>query len=81
MYHLVRFDDGGSTLTVLATAPTEDAADSKLDVLCSQFPHAHIDILSSLELRRAEIIAMVRPIKAAIDRGAVARYGAISDAI
>ena len=50
MYHLVRFDDGGETLTVLETAPTEDAADLHFDRLSKLYPSAYIDILTSLEL-------------------------------
>lgn len=59
MYHLVRFDDGGETFTVLATAPTEDAADLHLDRLSELYPSAYIDILSSLELCHARAMAAI----------------------
>jgi hypothetical protein len=61
MYHLVRFDDGGETLTVLETAPTEDAADLRLDRLSELYPSAYIDILTSLELCHARAMAAIFP--------------------
>lgn len=61
MYHLVRFDNGGQTLTVLETAPTEDSADASLDRLSELYPSAYIDILTSLELCHARAAAAILP--------------------
>jgi hypothetical protein len=61
MYHLVRFDNGGETLTVLETAPNEDAADLCLDRLSELYPLAYIDILTSLELCHARAMAAILP--------------------
>jgi hypothetical protein len=61
MYHLVRFDNGGETLTVLETAPTEDVADLHLDRLSELYPSAYIDILTSLELCHARAMAAIFP--------------------
>ena len=61
MYHLVRFDNGGQTLTVLETAPTEDSADASLDRLSALYPSAYIDILTSLELCHARAMAAILP--------------------
>lgn len=61
MYHLVRFDNGGETLTILATAPTEDAADLHLDRLSALYPSTYIDILTSLELCHARAMAAIFP--------------------
>jgi hypothetical protein len=61
MYHLVRFDDNGQTLTVLETAPTEDTADVSLDRLNALYPSAYIDIMSNLELCHARAMAAILP--------------------
>jgi hypothetical protein len=61
MFHLVRFDNNGQTLTVLETAPTEDAADLHLDRLSELYPSAYIDILTSLELCHARAMAAIFP--------------------
>jgi hypothetical protein len=61
MYHLVRFDDCGQTLTVLETAPTEDSADASLDRLSALYPSAYIDIMSNLELCHARAMAAILP--------------------
>jgi len=62
MYHLVRFDDCGQTLTVLETAPTEDSADASLDRLSALYPSAYIDIMSNLELCHARAMAALSPL-------------------
>ena len=62
MFHLVRFDNGGQTLTVLETAPTEDAADVSLDRLSALYPSAFIDIMSNLELCHARAMAALSPL-------------------
>ena len=54
MYHIVRFDNGGESLTVLHSANTEDGADSRLDHFSVIFPNAYIDILTSAELKHAQ---------------------------
>ena len=61
MYHIVRFDNGGDSLTVLETATTEDSADSKLDAWNSLYPGAYIDILNNLELCHARAMAQLFP--------------------
>jgi len=59
MYHIVRFDNGGETLTVLETVPTEDKADASLDRLNALYPSAYIDIMSNLELCHARAMAAI----------------------
>jgi hypothetical protein len=48
-YFVIRFDDGGNTLTVLNKYANEDAADVAYDKYTEQFPNAYIDILSEPE--------------------------------
>jgi hypothetical protein len=53
MYNVIRFDNGGETLTVLETTSTEDSADCRLDYWSNVFPNAYLDILTSTELSHA----------------------------
>ena len=53
MYNIVRFDNGGETLTVLEIKFTEDSADFRLDYWSAIFPNAYIDILTAAELAAA----------------------------
>lgn len=60
MYNVIRFDNGGETLTVLETTSTEDSADFRFDYWSTIFPNAYIDILTTAELAHAR--ANSRPV-------------------
>jgi hypothetical protein len=60
MYNVIRFDNGGETLTVLETTSTEDFADVRFDYWSAIFPNAYIDILTAAEL--AHVRANSRPV-------------------
>ena len=60
MYNVIRFDNGGETLTILETTFTEDFADVRFDHWSAIFPNAYIDILTAAEL--AHVRANSRPV-------------------
>ena len=60
MYNVIRFDNGGETLTVLETTFTEYGADVRFDYWSAIFPNAYIDILTTAELAHAR--ANSRPV-------------------
>lgn len=50
MYHVVRFDDGGETLTILDSYYDEENANDYYDLVTNKHPNAYIDVLTDEEL-------------------------------
>ena len=53
MFHVVRFDDEGETLTLLKSFHCEDVADDYCYAMGHEYPHAHVDLFTEEEYQQA----------------------------